>query len=56
MGNGQSAPVPLQKHCPKIHPAIRDAIHKCLEPEAEKRFHSMKLFLNAIRSAKTETA
>ncbi|BBO30687.1 serine/threonine protein kinase [Lacipirellula parvula] len=55
MGNGQSAPVPLEKHCPKINPVIRDAIHKCLEPEAEKRFGSMKTLLNAIRSAKTET-
>ena len=56
MGNGQSAPVPLEKHCPKINPILRDAIHKCLEPEAEKRFNSMKTLLNAIRSAKSETA
>lgn len=35
MGNGQSAPTPIEKHCPKIHPTIRDVIHKCLEPEAE---------------------
>ena len=55
MGNGQSAPVPLEKHCPKINPILRDAIHKCLEPEPEKRFQSMKVLLNAIRSAKTET-
>ena len=55
MGNGQSAPTPIEKHCPKIHPVIRDVIHKCLEPEAEKRFQSMKLLLNAMRSAKTES-
>lgn len=55
MGNGQSAPTPIEKHCPKIHPVIRDVIHKCLEPEAEKRFHSMKLLLNAMRSAKSES-
>jgi serine/threonine protein kinase len=55
MGNGQSAPTPIEKHCPKIHPAIRDVIHKCLEPEAEKRFQSMKLLLNAMRSAKSES-
>ena len=55
MGNGQSAPTPIEKHCPKINPAIRDAIHKCLEPEAEKRFQSMKLLLNAIRNAKSES-
>lgn len=56
MGNGQSAPTRIEKHCPKIHPAIRDVIHKCLEPEAEKRFQSMKLVLNALRSAKSESA
>lgn len=56
MGNGQSAPTPIEKHCPKIHPTIRDVIHKCLEPEAEKRFQSMKLLLNAMRSAKSESA
>ncbi|WP_428307628.1 serine/threonine protein kinase [Lacipirellula sp.] len=56
MGNGQSAPVPLEKHCPKINPILRDAIHKCLEPEPEKRFQSMKVLLNAIRAAKSETA
>ncbi len=55
MGNGQSAPTPIEKHCPKIHPVIRDVIHKCLEPEAEKRFQSMKLLLNAMRSAKSES-
>jgi serine/threonine-protein kinase len=55
MGNGQSAPTPIEKHCPKIHPAIRDVIHKCLEPEAEKRFQSMKLLLNAMRAAKSES-
>ena len=56
MGNGQSAPTPIEKHCPKIHPTIRDVIHKCLEPEAEKRFQSMKLLLNAMRPAKSESA
>lgn len=55
MGNGQSAPTPIEKHCPKIHPALRDVIHKCLEPEAEKRFQSMKLLLNAMRAAKSES-
>lgn len=55
MGNGQSAPTPIEKHCPKIHPVIRDVIHKCLEPEAEKRFQSMKLLLNAMRNAKSES-
>src|SRR5688572_14569395 len=56
MGNGQSAPVPLEKHCPQINPVIRTAIHKCLAPEPEQRFQSMKLFLNAVRSARSESA
>ena len=56
MGNGQSAPTPLEKHCPTINPVIRAAIHKCLEPEPEHRFQSMKLFLNAVRSARSESA
>jgi serine/threonine-protein kinase len=56
MGNGQSAPTPLEKHCPNINPVIRAAIHKCLEPEPEQRFQSMKLLLNAIRAARSESA
>jgi serine/threonine protein kinase len=56
MGHGISKPLPLDKHYPKINPTLRDAIHKCMEPEAEKRFASMKLFLNAIRMVKHEDA
>jgi serine/threonine-protein kinase len=56
MGHGQSKPAPLEKYYPKIHPRLRDAIYKCMEPEPENRFHSMKLFLNAIRVVKHEDA
>ena len=54
MGHGQSKPVPLEKHYPKIHPTLRDVIHKCIEPDPEKRFQSMKLVFNAIRIIKHE--
>jgi serine/threonine-protein kinase len=54
MGHGQSKPRSLEKHYPKIHPRLRDVIHKCIEPEPDNRFQSMKLALNAIRSVKHE--
>ena len=54
MGHGQSKPHPLDKHYPKVHPTLRDAIHKCIHPEPASRFQSMKLLLNAIRSVKHE--
>jgi serine/threonine protein kinase len=56
MGHGASKPVPLEKYYPKINPAVRDVIHKCIEPEPEKRFQSMKLVLNALRGLKSEDA
>lgn len=54
MGHGMSKPPSLDKYYPKIHPTLRDAIHKCMAPDPEKRFASMKLFLNAIRGVKHE--
>ena len=54
MGHGQSKPRSLEKHYPRIDPRLRDVIHKCIEPDPEKRFQSMKLVLNAIRSVKHE--
>jgi serine/threonine-protein kinase len=56
MGHGQSKPIPLDKHYPNINPKLRDAIHKCMEAEPEKRFQSMKSFLQAIRGVKHEDA
>jgi hypothetical protein len=56
MGHGQSAPPPLDKYYPKINPKLRDVIHKCMEPDPETRFQSMKLVLNAIRTVKNEDA
>jgi serine/threonine-protein kinase len=54
MGHGQSKPIPLDKHYPTIDPRLRDAIHKCMEAEPEKRFQSMKAFVQAIRGVKQE--
>jgi eukaryotic-like serine/threonine-protein kinase len=56
MSNAQSLPKPLDAYYPKINPKLRDIIHKCLEPEPEKRFQSMKLLMNALRSVKHEDA
>jgi serine/threonine-protein kinase len=54
MGHGMSKPPSLDKFYPKLHPALRDAIHKCMQPEPDHRFQSMKQFLNAIRAARHE--
>jgi eukaryotic-like serine/threonine-protein kinase len=54
MGNAQSKPRPLESHYPKIHPTLRDVIHKCLEPEPDARFQTMKQMLNAMKSVKHE--
>jgi serine/threonine-protein kinase len=56
MGHGQTKPIALDKLYPKIHPTVRDVIHKCLEPEPEQRFQSMKAVLNALRTVKHEDA
>ncbi|RIK77445.1 MAG: serine/threonine protein kinase [Planctomycetota bacterium] len=54
MGHGTTAPKPLEHYYPRIHPKLRDAIHKCLEADPDKRFASMKQFLNAIRVVRHE--
>lgn len=56
MGHGQSKPAPLEKYYPKINPALRAVIHKCIEPEPEKRIQSMKVVLNTLRGLKHEDA
>lgn len=54
MGHGQSKPQPLEKHSPNVDPKLRDAIHKCIAAEPDKRFPTMKAFLQAIRGVKHE--
>lgn len=54
MSHGQSEPVPLEKHCPTIDPTLTKAIHKCMAPEPSKRMQTMKEFLSAISSVKSE--
>ena len=56
MGHGQSKPAPIEKFYPKIHPKLREVIYKCIEPEPEQRFQSVKLVLNAIKTVKHEDA
>jgi serine/threonine-protein kinase len=52
MSHGQSEPPPLSKYCPWVDPRINDAILKCMRPEPNERFQSMKQFLNAIRGVR----
>jgi serine/threonine-protein kinase len=56
MAHGQSAPPPLRKFYPKIHPILEAAIHKCMESEADNRFASITQFLKAISRLKHEDA
>ena len=56
MGNAQSLPKPLETYYPNINPKLRDIIHKCMEPEPDKRFQSMKLLMNALKTVKHEDA
>lgn len=56
MSHGQSAPTPLTKYCPNLHPAIDQVITRCLAPEPDKRVQSMKEVLTAIASLKHEDA
>jgi serine/threonine-protein kinase len=48
MAHGQSAPPPLRKFYPKIHPTLEAAIHKCMESEPENRFQTITQYLKAI--------
>jgi serine/threonine-protein kinase len=54
MGHGQSKPKPLEHYYPKVHPRVREVIYRCIEPEPENRYQSMKLVLNALRTVKHE--
>lgn len=54
MGHGQTKPTPLEKYYPKINPAVREVIYKCIEPDPEKRYSSMKVVLNALKNVKHE--
>ncbi|NOY40642.1 MAG: serine/threonine protein kinase [Planctomycetes bacterium] len=56
MSHGQTAPVPLEDHCPNINPLISQAILKCMDPAPEQRMQSMKNFLSAISSVRSEEA
>src|SRR5690606_24381164 len=37
MGHGATPPKPLEHYYPKIHPTLRNAIHKCIESDPDKR-------------------
>lgn len=56
MNHGQSAPTPLTKYYPNLHPTVEKVINKCLVPEPANRMQSMKELLTAISSLKHEDA
>ncbi len=56
MSHGMSAPPPLSKYYPKINPTLEDAIHKCMEADAENRFQSIGQFQKAIARLQHEDA
>ena len=56
MNHGQSAPTPLTKHYPKIHPTLDQAITKCLISDPENRLQSMKELLTLITPLQHEDA
>ena len=41
-------PTDVREHRPKIDPVLARAIHRCLEPDVERRCKSMKVFLKMI--------
>jgi eukaryotic-like serine/threonine-protein kinase len=56
MAHGLSAPPPLKKFYPKIHPTLEAAIHKCMQAEADDRFQSITQFLKTISRLTREDA
>lgn len=56
MSHGMSAPMPLSKLYPKVHPVFEAAIHKCIEAEPDNRFQNIAQFLKAISRLKHENA
>jgi serine/threonine-protein kinase len=54
MSHGQYEPPPLDKFYPKLHPTLRDVIHKCIATNPDERYSSMKALLNQIRAVKHE--
>ena len=56
MSHGQSKPAPLEKYSPRIHPDLKAAIYKCMNPDPSDRFQSMGQFLSAIKGVRNEEA
>jgi serine/threonine-protein kinase len=42
MSHGQSEPIPMQKHRPRINPKIAEIVLKCLRPSPAERYPSMR--------------
>lgn len=48
------APTPILEHRPNLNKTLADAIHKCMNPNPDKRMPSCKTFLGAIRGVEAE--
>ncbi|MDA7932697.1 MAG: serine/threonine-protein kinase [Mariniblastus sp.] len=55
LAHDTSEVTPILEHRPDLNQKLAKAIHKCLEPDVNKRMDSCKKFLTAIRQVKTET-
>ncbi|MHC4177744.1 MAG: serine/threonine protein kinase [Planctomycetota bacterium] len=55
MGHDQP-PIDVRKFRPQINPRLADAIHSCIEPNAEKRCQSMEKLLQMIRRVESTDA
>lgn len=56
MAHGMSVTPPLRNYYPNIHPALEEAILKCLAADPDSRYQTMGQFLKAIRRLKSEEA
>ena len=54
MSHGQTKPAPLEKFYPNVHPKINEAIKRCLHPQPSQRMQTMKEFLAASASVRSE--
>ena len=49
-------PTPIMDLRPNLNPTLAESIHKCLNPDPDKRMPSCKAFLNAVRGVDAEEA
>jgi serine/threonine-protein kinase len=55
MAHGVEEPSDIRQFCPKIHPALADAIAACLQASPDKRPQTMEEFLKMVKGVEEET-